>query len=182
MNNTNQWWSGILPGIVPLGLGLYLLISPTGATFALGLLAAIYLLVAGLIHAYRGLQLRPAGEGNVIWIRGLVALITGAVLLGMELLDVGTLTFAYTVLAIGLILYGALGLFTEFFQRGGREFEWGPILVSLLLLAWGALVFYSRSREFDLANVSGWVLTAIGAILLIWTFLSRPRDQTPASV
>lgn len=113
----------------------------------------------------------------MIWIRGLVALIVGAFLLSMELFDFGTLQWAYTVLAGGLIVYGALGLFTDTFQRGDKEFAWGPILVSVALLAWGVLVFVARSQEFDLARVSGWLLVAIGALMLLWTYLRRPKSD-----
>jgi uncharacterized membrane protein HdeD (DUF308 family) len=181
VNKENHWWYGFVQGAVPLGIGLYLLISPTGASITLGIAAAIYLVVVGLVHTIRGLRLRSDGVGNIIWIRGLIGLIIGAILLVMGLFNIGTLASGYTILAIGLIAFGAVGLFTDAFQRGEREFAWGPILVDLALLAWGVLVFYSRSRQFDLANASGWVLAAVGAILLVWTFLHRPKSDESAA-
>lgn len=181
MNDRNHWWYGFVQGAVALGLGLYLLISPTGASITLGMLAAIYLAIMGGVHTFRGLRLRSQGIGNIIWIRGLVALGVGVALLGMGLFEWGSLTSGYTILALGLIAYGALGLFTDLFQRGEKAFQWGPILVDLALLGWGALVFYARARTFDLANVSGWVLTVIGAILLLWTFLRRPKTDKAAA-
>jgi len=183
MSKKSPWWLGVVQGLVALGLGLYLLISRDSATFIVGLLAAIYLVVAGAIQTLRGNGLRSAGKGSVVLIRGVVGLVFGVILLGMAFFTIGSLSGGFTILAIALIVFGALGLFTSFFQRGGRAFEWGPVLVNLALLVWGVLVFFSRAQGFDLARVSGWILIAVGAIILVWTFLTRPdASEEPAAV
>lgn len=175
MSEKRPWWFGLVQGLVALGLGLYLVISRDSAAFIIGLVAAIYLLVGGVIHTLRGLGLRSAGKGTIPLIRGLVGLILGVVLLAMALFNIGSLASGYTILAIALIIFGALGIYTSFFARGDKEFQWGPVLVNLALLVWGVLVFVSRSMEFDLAIVSGWILIAIGVVILIWTFVVHSR-------
>ncbi len=179
----SPWWLGLVQGLVALGLGLYLVISRDSATFIIGTLAAIYLVVAGAVQTIRGIGLRSADKGSIVLIRGVVGLVFGIVLLVMAFFSIGSLSAGFTILAIALAVFGALGLFTSFFQRGGRAFEWGPVLVNLALLAWGVLVFFSRAQGFDLTSVSGWILIAVGAIILVWTFLTRSKEpDDPAAV
>jgi len=180
MGKNSPWWLGLIQGLVALGLGLFLVLDRGSASLIIGLLAAIYLLVAGIIHTIRGLGLRSADKGSVVLIRGIVGLVIGAILLAFALFNVGTLQSGYTILAIGLIIFGALGLFTSFFQRGNKGFAWGPVLVNLALLVLGILVFFSRSQGFDLALVSGWILILVGAVILLWTILGR-KDASEAA-
>lgn len=181
MEKKSPWWLGLIQGLVALGLGLFLVLDRGSASFIIGLLAAIYLLVAGIIQTIRGLGLRSADKGSMVLIRGLVGLVFGAILLAFALFNIGTLQSGYTILAIGLIVFGTLGLFTSFFQRGDKGFEWGPVLVNLALMVWGILVFFSRSQGFDLALVSGWILIVVGAIILLWTFLGRKNAPEAAA-
>jgi uncharacterized membrane protein HdeD (DUF308 family) len=183
MSEKSPWWLGLVQGLVALGLGLYLVFSRDSATFIIGTLAAIYLVVAGAIQTIRGRGLQSAGKGSIVLIRGVVGLVFGIVLLALALLSIGSLSAGFTILAIALIIFGALGVYTSLFQRGGRKFDWGPVLVNLALLAWGVLVFFSRAQGFDLTRMSGWILIAVGAIILLWTFLTRSQESDdPAAV
>lgn len=180
MSENQPWWIGLVEGIVALALGLFLVFARDTASLYIGVLAAVYLLVAGIIETIRGLGLRSADQGSMVLVRGVVGLVFGAVLLIMALIDLGGLRFGYTLLGIALIIFGALGIYIYIFQRGGKAFEWGPVLVNVGLLVWGVLVFFSRAQGFDLAIASGWLLIAIGAIILIWTLLTRPDESDEA--
>lgn len=142
-------WQGIIQGIVALGLGLLMVFSRNTATLWIGIAVAVYLFVAGIIQTTRGLGLQSAGFGSTVLIRGIVGLIVGGILLVMAWFDWGSLAAGYTILALGLLVFGGLGLFVNFFQRGRRQFEWGPVLVNLALMVWGFLIFFSRGRDFD---------------------------------
>lgn len=176
MSENNSFWLQLVEGIVAVALGLFLLLGRDTAVLYIGVLIAIYLLVAGIVETIRGLGLRSAGEGSALLIRGLVGLIFGAILLVMALFDVGGIVFGYTLIALALIIFGALGIYTSIFQRGDKAFEWGPVLVNLALLVWGVLIFFTRAHDRDLATISGWILVIIGAIILVWTFLTRQEE------
>jgi uncharacterized membrane protein HdeD (DUF308 family) len=168
----------LVQGLVALGLGLFFLIDPTGASAVLGVLAAVYLLVAGAIHTLRGLTARRENRGSLLLIRGLVGLAIGVVLVGAFLLGVVSLPTGYTILAIGLIIFGALGLFTSLFNREGKPFAWGPVIVNAALLIWGLLVIFARS-SVNLPVVSGWILLIVGVAILAWTLLWRQEGTVP---
>ena len=78
MGKNSPWWLALIQGLVALGIGLFMLLDPTAAIAVLGLLAAIYLLVAGIVHTIRGLARRRAVKRmNVMLIRGIVGLVVG---------------------------------------------------------------------------------------------------------
>lgn len=179
MFKNSPWWLGLIQGLVALGAGLYLLVDPTGAKFLIGLLAAIYLLVTGLIYTVRGIIARRPGKSSLLLIRGIVGLVVGGVLVLMALFDIGTLDLGYTILAIGLILFGGMGLFSSLFKREGKSFAWGPVIVSGALLAWGLIVLFLRS-SVNLPAVSGWILVIIGVVIIAYTMLGRKDSASEA--
>jgi protein-S-isoprenylcysteine O-methyltransferase Ste14 len=52
-------------------------------------------------------------------------------------------------------------------------------MVNALLLLWGIAILFFRTREAQLQNVTGWILIAIGAIILLWGFFGRGREPEP---
>ena len=172
MGKNSPWWLGLVQGLVALGVGVYMLVDPTGASALIGVLAAIYLLVAGIIHTVRGLAARSAGRGNLLLIRGIVGLAVGLILVAAALFNLVSLSTGFTILAIGLIIFGALGIFTGFFKRGDKPFAWGPVIANAALLVWGLLIIFARP-SINLATVSGWILVILGVVILAWTFLGR---------
>ncbi len=176
MSKNSPWWLALIQGLVALGAGLFLLVDPTAATFLVGLLAAIYLLVTGLIYTMRGVIARRPGKSSLLLIRGIIGLIFGGVLLAMAIFNIGSLSLGYTILAIGLVIFGAMGLFQGVFKREGKPFAWGPVIVSVALLAWGLIILFARS-SIDIPAVSGWILVIIGVVIIGWTILGR-KDPT----
>ncbi|MEI2690646.1 MAG: DUF308 domain-containing protein [Anaerolineae bacterium] len=142
MLKNSPWWLALIQGLVAVGAGLFLLVDPTAATFLVGLLAAIYLLVTGLIYTVRGIIVRRPGKSSLLLIRGIVGLVFGAVLLAMALFNIGDVGLGYTILAIGLVVFGGMGLFSSLFHREGKPFAWGPVIVSGALLAWGLIILF----------------------------------------
>ena len=179
MLKNSPWWLALIQGLVAVGAGLYLLVDPTSATFLVGLLAAIYLLVTGLIYTVRGIIARRPGKSSLLLIRGIVGLIFGAILLAMALFDIGNLSLGYTILAIGLVVFGGMGLFSSLFHREGKPFAWGPVIVSGALLVWGLIILFARST-IDLPAVSGWILVLIGVVVILYTVLGRKDPGSEA--
>lgn len=173
----NRWIRGLIEGIVALAFGIFILVSPENANNLIGLAAGGFLLVAGIMETFNRRNDRSTG-----FIRGIIGLVGGAVMLAMVFFDFLNLSTAYNILAVFLIAYGALGLFNDFFGRGGQPFQWGPVLLDAILVAWGVLIFLSRTQNFNLLSISGWVLIAIGVIIGAWAiFVKRPKASSDAS-
>ena len=183
MGKNSPWWLALIQGLVALGIGLFMLLDPASASKVIGVLAAVYLLIAGIIHTIRGLaRRRVVKRMNVMLIRGIVGLVVGGIILVLAVFNIGTLAFGYTILAIGLIIFGAVGLFSSVFQREGKPLAWGPLLVNLALLVWGVLVFFGRSQNLNLAVISGWILLIIGVVILVWALLGRKDEPAESDV
>jgi len=171
MFKNSPWWLSLIQGLVAIGAGLFLLVDPTAAKFLVGLLTAVYLLVTGAIYTVRGIIARRPGKSSLLLIRGIVGLVFGGVLLAMAIFDIGDLTLGYTILAIGLLIFGGMGLFSSLLKREGRAFAWGPVIVSGVLVVWGLIILFTPSPS-NLAAVSGWLLTIIGVVIIAWTLLA----------
>ena len=173
----NRWVRGLIEGIAALAFGIFILFSPDNATNLIGLAAAGFLLVAGVVEAIA----RRERYTDTGFIRGIIGLVGGVIMLFLVWGDFVSITTAFNIFAAFLIAYGGVGLFNDFFSRGGKAFEWGPVLLDLILLAWGVLIFFSRGR-FSLLHTSGWVLVAIGVVIGAWAlFVKRPRGTAAES-
>jgi uncharacterized membrane protein HdeD (DUF308 family) len=96
--------------------------------------------------------------------------------------NVLSLSAAFTIIAILIIAFGLLGLFESFFDRGKAYFRWMPVIVNGLLVALGALVFYSRSDAgFNLQLWSGLLLAILGTAVVVYAyFVQKPSPQLVA--
>ncbi len=170
-----SWWLILIEGIVALALGFYMLAAPTQAWFYLGALAAVFLLVSGLVDFFGNMFRRLVLRSRARRFRGLVGILFGGVLLLMAWLKPGwiDLPTAYIILAIGLIAYGGLGIWVSLFARRGRPMRWVNVLINGLLVLWGLAVFVDRGSEISMKNVTVLVLLIVGALLVVWAFLTR---------
>lgn len=180
VGKNSPWWLALIQGLVALGAGLFLLIDPTAATFLVGLLAAVYLLVTGLLYTVRGIIARRPGKSSLLLIRGIIGLIFGGILLAMAVFNIGSLSLGYTILAIGLVVFGAMGLFQSLVKREGKAFAWGPVIVSGALLVWGLIILFARS-SINIPAVSGWILVIIGVVIIAYTILGRKDPASEAA-
>lgn len=139
----NRWVRGLIEGIAALAFGIFILFSPDNATNLIGLAAAGFLLVAGVVEAIA----RRERYTDTGFIRGIIGLVGGVIMLFLVWGDFVSITTAFNIFAAFLIAYGGVGLFNDFFSRGGKAFEWGPVLLDLILLAWGVLIFFSRTVQ-----------------------------------
>jgi uncharacterized membrane protein HdeD (DUF308 family) len=170
------WWLVLIQGIVAIGLGLYIVSQPEQASANIGLLAAAYIFVSGITQTVTAsTQTSKRTQSGLI--RGIAGLVIGGGLLAAAWLGWVDLVTGYTLLAIGLVIYGGLGLWHQFFDRGESPFTWGPVILNALLALWGILVFVSRMMSFDLAMISAGILMVIGVLAGVWAFLSRPSGD-----
>lgn len=175
-SKSNAWIWTVVKGILALGLGLFLLFSAATAPIWVAYALAIYIAVLGGLQTFSSFMKRNSAGSKTDRIRGLVGLIGGVALLLLGYFNVLSLGAAYTLLAILLIAFGALGLFEALFDRGADRFRWMPLLVNLLLIVLGVMVFYSRIREFDLRLWSGLVLAIIGLVIIAYGYFFQKAN------
>ncbi len=181
MESQRRWWLVLIEGLVAIGLGLYMLIAPNSATVYLGLVIAAYLAISGLLQTFKGAVHWSAPGGKIDLIQGLVGLISGGGILILYFLKVLSLEMGVIILGIGLVVYGLLGLYENFFDRGEAPFAWAPVLVNIALAGWGALIFVDRSRDINLTLWSGLILLLIGVVIAGYSFIIRKRGASAAA-
>ena len=175
MGNGKNWWVTLIQGIIAILLGLYLLVGGNRAAEVFGIVAALYILIVGVIEIFRG------NRQGVGFYRGIIGVVVGGLLLLLAAFDILSFYWAFTIFGLGVISVGALGLYAAFFDRGGRDFAWGPVFVNALLLLWGILIFVARMQDFDLQSISGLILVAMGVIIVLWGYFTRDKDDSEES-
>jgi uncharacterized membrane protein HdeD (DUF308 family) len=179
-NSSSILMQPLILGIFALVFGVFLLIGNRQAGTLVGLAVSIYLLIDGAWETIRGFVLRDRIGTSVGLIRGIIGLIVAGLVLFLHLgLDALSLNTGFTILGIGLIAYGGLGLFTDFFERGSRRMNWGSVAINVLLLAWGILIFFARAQDFDLQTWSAIILIALGLVGLAYYWFTR-EDESEA--
>ena len=181
MEPQRRWWLVLIEGLIAILIGLYMLIEQTNASIYFGLLLAAFLAVSGLVKVIKGGVRWNAPGGKIDTIQGLVGLIAGGGILGLYFLDVLSLEVGVTMLGIALIVYGILGLYENFFDRGGDPFAWAPVIVHAVLAAWGALIFFARGQNINLIMWSGLILLFVGLIAAGYSFMLRKRGASAAA-
>jgi uncharacterized membrane protein HdeD (DUF308 family) len=169
--NGRSWWVTLIEGIVIVLLGLYLLFGGDAAAGNVILVLALYMLIVGIIALIRG------SNDRIGRYQGIIAVIVGALVLFLYAFDILPTYWDFTIFAIGAVLVGLMGLYSEFFDRGGRDFSWGRFLFNALLLLLGVMVFFARIQDFDLQAIIAWILVAMGAIMAVWAFLNRDKNE-----
>ncbi|MBP8947623.1 MAG: DUF308 domain-containing protein [Candidatus Promineofilum sp.] len=180
--NAGNWIWTLLRGVIAIGLGIFLIAGGDTATTSTAYVLAAYLAIAGVMQTFGGLLNRRAPGSATDRIRGLVGLVGGVAMLLLLYFNVLSLSAAFTIIAILIIAFGLLGLFESFFDRGKAYFRWMPVIVNGLLVALGALVFYSRSDAgFNLQLWSGLLLAILGTAVVVYAyFVQKPSPQLVA--
>ena len=176
MSSGQSWWVTVMQGVIALVLGLFLVLGGDQVAGIFGVVAAAYLLISGILELVRG------KGGTIRYYRSIIGIIVGALLLLLYVVDILPTGWDFIIFAVGVIIVGGMGLYTSFFDRAGKEFSWGAVLVNLLLLLWGVLIFVARAQAFDLQTVSGWILVALGVVIALWGYFSRGRGASDVAI
>ncbi|MFL7840512.1 MAG: hypothetical protein ACK2T4_10195 [Candidatus Promineifilaceae bacterium] len=176
MDNARSWWVTLLQGIIAVLLGLYILLGGASAAGNIALVAAVYMLAVGLLALIRG------SNDRIGRYRGIVAVIVGAIVLLLYAVDILDTYWDFTIFAVGAILVSLLGLYSEFFDRGKREFSWAKVLVNALLLLWGIMIFFARYQDFNLQTITGIILIVMGIVAAVWGYLTRDKTEAVQEV
>lgn len=181
MKDQRAWWLPLIQGLIAVALGLFLLFARATAVTWIGIAAALYMLVAGLLLL--GGVLFSSRRSLDSWqgIQGIAGLVIGGGLLAASFFEVIDLTSGYTLLAVGLIVFGGLGVGAALFGARGNILRLPMLIINGLLLLWGLLILVSRNQGFNLALIGAIILLVLGATLIVVAFMSRNRDAQEAA-
>ncbi len=163
------WWVSVLRGCLALLLGLGALISGASQP-ALVNFIAVYWLLGGLLTARWALGIRWKAGSRVGLIAGVLAIVTGIVLLARRgLADVMSIDALIYLVAVTTIVTGGLRLLGAFEieERTGRRWTFGGFILGSIEVASGIVLLLARDARASTLRVTigVWGITA-GALLL----------------
>jgi uncharacterized membrane protein HdeD (DUF308 family) len=156
------WWVVLTEGVIAFLIGLFIVLNPTQSGDILIRLVGAYVLfesVMAIIRLARG-KAEPAAPGR--WIRVGVGLVVGIIAFAYPWMTMMTPGSAATVLAIGLMVIGALGIYSIFVTRAAAGWRWGQMIVYGLYLVFAILIFNSNRSDTE-----PWILPTLGWVILI---------------
>ncbi len=112
----NQWWVGLIEGLVGIFVGIIALVYPLLTASALLLLIAFWAVVTGIMEIIAAIRLRR--EINNEWmliLGGILSVILGVILIAFPIL--GSVGLIWTI-GFYAIFFGVLMLFLAFKVRG----------------------------------------------------------------
>jgi len=157
------WWIIVTEGAIALLLGIYVITRPEQAAGIMVRVIGGYLLFTSLLSIYRLIAHKddPAGS-PARWIRVGIGLVAGLVALFYPRMSTIDAPAAATILAIGLLLDGILGIYAIIVTRAIAGWRWGQMIIYALYVVL-ALLTFSHNRT----GADSWVIPMLGWLLVI---------------
>src|SRR4051812_22554738 len=170
------WWIIVAEGAFALLLGIYVITRPEQAAGIMVRVIGGYLLFTSLLSIYRLIAHKddPAGS-PARWVRVGIGLVVGLVALFYPRISTIDAPAAATILAIGLLIDGVLGIYAIIVTHAVAGWRWGQMIIYALYVVLAVLTF-SHNRtgaEIWVIPVLGWVLVLAGIALIgygIWMY------------
>jgi uncharacterized membrane protein HdeD (DUF308 family) len=182
-NAGQSWWVVGVQGIIALAIGVFMLANPAGASDVIRFLIALVLLLDSLGHIVDGFRSRGLPSAPWEALRGGI----GVSFAGLTLLSAGSNFVrddgARQMLAIGLLVYGVLGIVSIVFTIRSTGFRGGAIIADVLTIALGILLLTARSGDTRGTQLLG-AVAAIGGIALLgysWYLRGKPAREARAN-
>ena len=172
------WWVVLLQGVVLLALGLYVFFARPTTAVILGWVVALSLLASGALSLYLSLQATertPVRQWTLI--HGAVGVAAGLLAIVIQFVSPGA---ALTVLGLGCLAYGGVGLYL-LVDKNLTPLRRLSFIGTLFYLVLGALITLHVLGVGTLATVLQIVslmLITAGIILFFWGIIlrnERPR-------
>lgn len=176
------WWVTGAQGIVLGVIGLYLLLAPGSAGGVILQLIALALLIQSVLQAAAVLRALASEEGAYLMLQAGVGAAVGLlVTLRGWLLPTLDGNAARTMLGLGLLAYGIIGLAKTMLARGEGESWQGPVINALLLIVLALVLLTSGdSNAVDRLAVLGWIALIGGVVLLALAWRARGQQAATA--
>lgn len=167
------WWVVLLEGVALLALGLYVFFAKPATAVILGWVVALSLLASGALSLYFSLQTTertPVRQWTLI--HGAVGVAAGLLAIIVQFFSPGA---ALTVLGLGCLAYGGVGLYM-LLDKHLTALRRLSFISTIFYLALGALIVLHALGVSTLATILQIVsllLIAAGIILLFWGIILR---------
>jgi uncharacterized membrane protein HdeD (DUF308 family) len=183
------WYVVGLQGAVALAIGIYFVIEPDSAGSTIRLLLAVLLFVTSALDILTGfrnyqdpLVQRPmtpyllvrGGAGVSIALMYFLSARSGYI----------AESDARYILGYGLLAYAIIGLVGVIMSMIKGEMHWMAAASNLLYLFIGAVLIYNNQESVEAERAVrflGWAAIAGGAILLLYTYFLRMRQEAEAA-
>ena len=173
------WWLVLLEGLLVLGIGLFLAFQPDAARSTIrGLIGAFLIfnsvlaIASGLRPATRQLPMAPYRL-----LRGGIGLFAGLMVVLQPVFDYVDAEAARTILAVGLTLWGVIGLYAAFATHAEGGFRWNAIILSGLSILFAIMLFRTSASDNPFVAPVGIAAIIIGAILLAYAYVLYRHEQ-----
>ncbi len=172
------WWVVLLQGVVLLALGLYVFFAQPTTAVILGWVVALSLLASGALSLYLSLQATertPVRQWTLI--HGAVGVAAGLLAIVIQFVSPGA---ALTVLGLGCLAYGGVGLYL-LLDKNLTPLRRLSFISTIFYLVLGVLIVLHALGVGTLATVlqvMSLLLITAGIILFFWGIIlrnERPR-------
>ncbi|CUS03533.2 membrane protein of unknown function [Candidatus Promineifilum breve] len=170
------WWLVLIEGIVLTALGLYMFFAPASANTIIGWIIALTLVVGGAVSLSLSLKApdkSPARQWTMI--HGIVGLAAGGIAILIQLLSGLSLQFALTLLGIGCLAFGGVGLYM-LLNKELSALRRISVLSTVLFLLLGGLLLLQALGVGTLATtlqIINMIILIGGIALIIWAFVLK---------
>jgi uncharacterized membrane protein HdeD (DUF308 family) len=175
-----DWWVVGIEGIVALIIGVYIVANPISASDIIRVLLAVVLLALSFGQIVDGFRFRDLPGAPWATLRGgaggAVALLTLLSERSLAIAPIG----ARQMLALGLLVYGILGVVALVVTLGKGEFTVGSLIADILTIVLGALLLTANPNDTSGVRLLGWVAIVGGIALLIFAYLRTRQTRAAA--
>ena len=167
------WWVVLLEGLALLALGLYMFFAKPTTAVILGWVVALSLLASGALSLYLSFQATertPVRQWTLI--HGVVGVAAGLLAILIQFVSPGA---ALTVLGLGCLAYGGVGLYM-LLDKNLTAMRRLSFITTIFYLVLGVLIVLHALGVGTLATVLQLIsllLIAAGVILLFWALILR---------
>jgi uncharacterized membrane protein HdeD (DUF308 family) len=167
------WWLVLVEGILVLGIGLFLAFQPDSARSTIRGLIGLFLIFNSLLGIVSGL--RPATRNQPMapyrLLRGGIGLFAGLMVVLQPVFEYVDADATRTILAVGLTLWGLIGLYAAFATHDEGGFRWNTIVLSGLSIVFAVMLFRTSSSDNPFVEPAGYVAIIVGLILLAYAYV-----------
>jgi uncharacterized membrane protein HdeD (DUF308 family) len=185
-NPNVTWWVVATEGAIALLLGIYVLAQTQQAAMRLIQIVGSYFFVTALLAVYR----LAAGKGDPAiepgrWLRTGISLVVGLIALFHPMMPTISTPAAATVLAIGLLLAGAIGIYGVVSTRVQLGMRWDRLMAHGLYVLFAVLLLLNSFTGIGATalQILGWtaLLGGVGlAAYAIMLYFEIGSVATPA--
>ena len=167
------WWVVLLEGVALLALGLYVFFAKPTTAVVLGWVVALSLLASGALSLYLSFQATertPVRQWTLI--HGVVGVAACLLAILIQFVSPGA---ALTVLGLGCLAYGGVGLYM-LLDKNLTAMRRLSFITTIFYLVLGVLIVLHALGVGTLATVLQLIsllLIAAGVILLFWALILR---------